>query len=86
MTFSLPNENNKEQSLKIAAAFCLMDIFLTGGAALFSNSLTILSDFFKESADFLSVVAALITVRVGFPHYGRHRYSLIKHSGGNDGK
>ena len=21
-----------------------------------------------------------------FPHYGRHRYSLIKHSGGNDGK
>ena len=64
MTFSLPNENNKEQSLKIAAAFCLMDIFLTGGAALFSNSLTILSDFFKESADFLSVVAALITVRV----------------------
>ena len=23
---------------------------------------------------------------VDFPHYGRHRYSLIKHSGGNDGK
>ena len=26
------------------------------------------------------------TTTMDFPHYGRHRYSLIKHSGGNDGK
>lgn len=55
---------SKEQSLKIAAIFCLIDLFLTGGAAYFSNSLTILSDLFKEGADFISVLAALITVRL----------------------
>lgn len=27
-----------------------------------------------------------LIVFLDFPHYGRHRYSLIKHSGGNDGK
>jgi cation diffusion facilitator family transporter len=56
--------SSKEQSLRVAALFCLIDLFLTGGAVFFSNSLTILSDFFKEGADFISVVAALITVRV----------------------
>ena len=58
------NPSSKEQSLKVAALFCLVDLFVTGGAVFFSNSLTILSDFFKEVADFISVVAALITVRV----------------------
>ena len=64
MISSPSNPTSKEQSLKVAALFCLIDLFLTGGAVFFSNSLTILSDFFKEGADFISVVAALITVRV----------------------
>ncbi len=55
---------HRQQNLKIAAMFCLLDIILTGGAALSSNSLTILSDFFKESADFISVFFALLTLRV----------------------
>jgi len=58
------NPTSKEQGLRVAALICLIDLLLTGGAAFFSNSLTILSDFFKEGADFVSVLAALITVRL----------------------
>lgn len=44
-------------------AFCLLDVGLTGGAALVSTSLTIMSDFLKEGTDFLAVLAAYLTVR-----------------------
>jgi cation diffusion facilitator family transporter len=58
------NPSDRERSLQIAAMFCLVDLLLTGGATLFSNSLTILSDLFKEGADFFSVLFALITIKV----------------------
>ena len=41
----------RERSLAIALAFCLVDVLLMGGAAFHSNSLTILSDFLKELGD-----------------------------------
>jgi ferrous-iron efflux pump FieF len=66
---------NKYKNLKIAALFCLVDIFLTGGAALFSNSLTIMSDFFKEIADFMSVFFALLTLRVIQSHKANEKFS-----------
>jgi ferrous-iron efflux pump FieF len=54
---------SREASLKIAVLLCGIDVSLIGFAALQSNSITILSDFFKESTDFLSVLAAFLTVR-----------------------
>jgi cation diffusion facilitator family transporter len=53
----------RERSLAIALAFCLVDVLLMGTAALHSNSLTILSDFLKELGDTTAVLAAFITVR-----------------------
>ena len=38
---------------------------------------------YKEDRETLSIAFDQV---LDFPHYGRHRYSLIKHSGGNDGK
>jgi len=69
------SQNNKYKNLKIAALFCLVDIFLTGGAAFFSNSLTIMSDFFKEVADFTSVFFALLTLRVINSHKADEKFS-----------
>jgi ferrous-iron efflux pump FieF len=53
----------RERSLLVALLFCLLDVVLMGTAAYLSNSLTILSDLLKESADFLSVLAAFLTIR-----------------------
>ncbi len=53
----------RESSLKMAVLFCGIDVTLIGLAAWQSNSITILSDFFKESTDFLAVLAAFLTVR-----------------------
>jgi ferrous-iron efflux pump FieF len=53
----------RERSLAIALAFCLVDVLLMGTAAFHSNSLTILSDFLKELGDTTAVLAAFITVR-----------------------
>jgi cation diffusion facilitator family transporter len=53
----------RERSLAIALAFCLVDVLLMGGAAFHSNSLTILSDFLKELGDTTAVLAAFITLR-----------------------
>ncbi|MFZ9406754.1 MAG: cation diffusion facilitator family transporter [Burkholderiaceae bacterium] len=53
----------RESSLKIAVLLCGIDVSLMAFAALQSNSITILSDFFKESTDFLAVLAAFLTVR-----------------------
>ena len=69
------SQNDKYKNLKIAALFCLVDIFLTGGAAFFSNSLTIMSDFFKEIADFMSVFFALLTLRVINGHKENEKFS-----------
>lgn len=57
------SSNSHERGLQVAVAFCLLDVCLTGGAALASTSLTIMSDFLKESTDFLAVLAAYLTVR-----------------------
>jgi ferrous-iron efflux pump FieF len=57
-------KSNHKKTLLVAALFCFFDVLLTGSASYFSNSITILSDFLKESADFLSVVAALVTLSV----------------------
>lgn len=53
----------REASLKVAVLLCGLDVSLIGFAALQSNSITILSDFFKESTDFMAVLAAFLTVR-----------------------
>lgn len=53
----------RESSLRIAVLLCGIDVSLMGLAALQSNSITILSDFFKESTDFFAVLAAFLTVR-----------------------
>jgi len=42
---------------------CGIDVLLIGTAAWSSNSITILSDAFKEAADFIAVLAAFLTVR-----------------------
>jgi ferrous-iron efflux pump FieF len=55
--------NSRERSLAIAFGFCLMDVFLIGGAAFLSNSLSILSDLVKEIGDTTAVLAALLTLR-----------------------
>ena len=57
------SSNSHERGLQVAVAFCLLDVCLTGGAALTSTSLTIMSDFLKESTEFLAVLAAYLTVR-----------------------
>lgn len=54
---------SREASLKVAVLLCGIDVSLIGFAALQSNSITILSDFFKESTDFMAVLAAFLTVR-----------------------
>ena len=53
----------REGSLKLALIFCVIDLFLMGGAALSSNSVTIIGDLLKETTDTLSVLAAFLTVR-----------------------
>jgi cation diffusion facilitator family transporter len=60
---SSSSSTSNERGLQIAVAVCLIDVLLTGSAALVSNSLTILSDAFKESTDFLAVLASYLTVR-----------------------
>lgn len=62
MSIAAPS-NSHERGLLVAVAFCLLDVGLTGGAALASTSLTIMSDFLKEGTDFLAVLAAYLTVR-----------------------
>lgn len=62
-TASQSNAGTRESSLKMAVLFCAVDVTLIGLAAWQSNSITILSDFFKESTDFLAVLAAFLTVR-----------------------
>ena len=57
------SSNSHERGLQVAVAFCLLDVCLTGGAAWTSTSLTIMSDFLKESTEFLAVLAAYLTVR-----------------------
>jgi len=54
---------SREGSLRLAVLMCGIDVTLMCFAAFSSNSVTILSDLFKESADFLSVLAAFLTVR-----------------------
>lgn len=44
-----------------------------------------ISDFQELSLSSILFISHLI-LGMDFPHYGRHRYSLIKHNGGNDGK
>jgi divalent metal cation (Fe/Co/Zn/Cd) transporter len=58
-----PKPGERERSLAIALAFCLLDVLLMGAAAFHSNSLTILSDFLKELGDTTAVLAAFITLR-----------------------
>jgi ferrous-iron efflux pump FieF len=62
-TSSHASSGTRESSLKMAVLFCGLDVTLIGLAAWQSNSITILSDFFKESTDFLAVLAAFLTVR-----------------------
>jgi ferrous-iron efflux pump FieF len=56
--------NTRENSIKLAMLVCLLDVGLTGGATIVSNSLTILSDLLKESSDFMAVLAAFITINL----------------------
>ena len=58
-----PPVGTRERSLLAALLFCLVDISLMGVAAYFSNSVTLLADVLKEFTDFLSVLAAFITLR-----------------------
>ena len=60
---SVVGGGTRESSLKMAVLLCGIDVSLMGFAALQSNSITILSDFFKESTDFMAVLAAFLTVR-----------------------
>jgi len=61
---SSPNPaGTRERSLQAALLFCLLDLSLMGTAAYFSNSITILGDVLKEFTDFLSVLAAFLTIR-----------------------
>jgi cation diffusion facilitator family transporter len=53
----------REGNLRLALAFCFIDLGLMGAALLQSNSVTILGDLLKESTDTLSVLAAFLTVR-----------------------
>jgi len=53
----------RERSLQAALLFCLLDLALMGTAAYFSNSITIMGDVLKEFTDFLSVLAAFLTIR-----------------------
>lgn len=55
---SVVGGGTRESSLKMAVLLCGIDVSLMGFAALQSNSITILSDFFKESTDFMAVLAA----------------------------
>lgn len=57
------SSNTRESSLKLALLMCGIDVLLIGSAALSSNSVTILSDAFKEATDFLAVLASFFTVR-----------------------
>jgi ferrous-iron efflux pump FieF len=78
MTVTL-SASARERSLQIAVGFCLLDVLLIGYAAFSSNSLTILSDLFKESTDLLSVLAAWLTVRaVGRAPDERFTYGIGK--------
>ncbi len=54
---------SRESSLKFALIFCIIDVVLMGGAAMMSNSVTILGDVLKETTDTLSVLAAFLTIR-----------------------
>lgn len=60
--FSQPS-NTREGSLRVALLVCGIDVVLIGMAAWSSTSVTILSDAFKEAADFMAVLAAFLTVR-----------------------
>jgi cation diffusion facilitator family transporter len=53
----------RESSLKLALAFCIIDLALMGTVAFNSNSVTILGDVLKEATDTLAVLAAFLTVR-----------------------
>jgi cation diffusion facilitator family transporter len=57
------SSNSHERTLLVAVGVCFVDVLLTGGAALASNSLTILSDAFKEGTDFLAMLASYFTLR-----------------------
>ena len=52
-----------EKDLLVAALLCAVDLVLIGVACYFSNSLTLMSDFLKEAADFLAVTASFFTLR-----------------------
>lgn len=54
---------SREGGLRVALLVCGIDVVLIGMAAWSSNSVTILSDAFKEAADFMAVLAAFLTVR-----------------------
>ena len=56
------NAGTREKNLLVGAAFCALDVLLMTGAAWYSESLAILSDLFKESTDFLAVLASYLTV------------------------
>lgn len=53
-----------EHNFHLALGVCLVDLILTGYAALMSNSLAILADLLKESTDTLSVLAAIFTLKL----------------------
>jgi len=60
---SAPGHSASERDLLVAAMLCAVDVVLIGTAAFSSNSLTLLSDFLKESTDFTSVLASYLTLR-----------------------
>jgi ferrous-iron efflux pump FieF len=58
-----PSRSASERDLLVAALLCAVDVVLIGSASFASNSLTLLSDFLKESTDFISVLASYLTLR-----------------------
>ena len=53
---------NPERGLLIALLFGVIDVVLMGAAAYHSNSLTLLSDWLKETTDLMAIVASYITL------------------------
>jgi ferrous-iron efflux pump FieF len=58
-----PTRSSAERDLLVAALLCALDVALIGSVSYFSNSLALLSDFLKESTDFVSVLASYLTLR-----------------------
>jgi hypothetical protein len=79
---TLHSISNLETKMIVATSLAVIALVSMANAFSYAGNGTIL---WSIAVPFVSATVVGMGI-VDFPHYGRHRYSLIKHSGGNDVK